>query len=452
MLHTVLFTFYCNFKDHALNSAFTATMPLTYLSQGIGLLSDPKATRYLVPLLLLAEAALGGLILFKVPYTEIDWSTYMVHVQKFLSGERVYPKITGPTGPAVYPAIYLYIYSALYWVTDKGKDIAKGQIIFAVLYLVTLAIVMQCYRRVNAPPWLLVPLVLSKRLHSIFMLRMFNDCWATFFLWTSIYLLQRRQWEAGAFVWGVGLGVKMILLLAAPALAFVLIQGAGFFVAIFGGAAVVMLQVITAIPFLDPKEGDASAYFHQAFDFGRQFLYEWTVNWRFVAEETFLSKSFAIGLLVLHISILAVFVQTRWQSPAGSPGLPAFLRKFVVREKGIADDDVAAKVTPTFVMDTMLASMAIGLLCARSLHYQFYAYLGWATPYLLWRSGGGFVWVFSNWAAQEYAWLIFPSSDLSSMIVVFELALQVLSGLIAPPVNHIRPPTHLQRKNGPKKG
>jgi alpha-1,3-mannosyltransferase len=101
------------------------------------------------------------------------------------------------------------------------------------------------------------------------------------------------------------------------------------------------------------------------------------------------------------------------------------------------------------VMDTMLGSMAIGLLCARSLHYQFYAYLGWATPYLLWRSGGGPAWVLINWAAQEYAWLVFPSSDLSSMIVVFELAIQVLSGLIAPPVDHIRPPSHLQRKSGP---
>lgn len=425
-------------------------MPSSLLSRAISLVSDPKATRYLVPLLLLAEAALCGLIILKVPYTEIDWSTYMVHVQKFLSGERVYPKITGPTGPAVYPATYIYIYTVLHYFTDEGRDIVKGQIIFAVLYLATLAIVMQCYRRINAPPWLLVPLVLSKRLHSIFMLRLFNDCWATFFLWASIYALQRRQWELGAFVWGVGLGVKMILLLAAPALAFVLIQGAGFFVALFGGAAVVMLQIITAIPFVDPKEGDASAYFHQAFDFGRQFLYKWTVNWRFVAEETFLSKGFAIGLLVLHVSLLAVFVQTRWQSPSGSPGLRSFLRKFIIREKGGVDEEIADRVTPTFVMDAVLGSMAVGLLCARSLHYQFYAYLGWATPYLLWRSGGGPAWVLLNWAAQEYAWLVFPSNDLSSMLVVFELAIQVLSGLIAPPVDHIRPPIRLERRNKAK--
>ena len=165
-----------------------------------------------------------------------------------------------------------------------------------------------------------------------------------------------------------------------------------------------------------------------------------------MAEETFLSKGFAVGLLVLHISVLLVFIQTRWQTPSGSPGLQTFLRRFVIQEKGAVNEDVAAKVTPTFVMDAMLGSMAVGLLCARSLHYQFYAYLGWATPYLLWRSGGGPAWVLLNWAAQEYSWLVFPSTEFSSMLVVFELAIQVLSGLIAPPVDHMRPPTHVQRQ------
>ena len=33
--------------------------------------------------------------------TEIDWKTYMVHIDLYLSGERDYSKITGPTGPVV---------------------------------------------------------------------------------------------------------------------------------------------------------------------------------------------------------------------------------------------------------------------------------------------------------------------------------------------------------------
>jgi alpha-1,3-mannosyltransferase len=322
-----------------------------------------------------------------------------------------------------------------------------AQIIFAILYLCTLALVIQCYRKVNAPPWLLVPLVLSKRLHSIFLLRLFNDCWATFFLWACIYLLQRREYEAGALVWTLGLGTKMTVLLVAPALAFILTQGAGFFVAFFGGAAALMLQVITAIPFLDPKFGDAKAYFFQAFDFGRQFVYKWTVNWRFISEETFLSRGFMLGLLILHVSLLAIFVHSHWMGPSRSLSVRAFLHKFVYTDKGAVNEDVARRVTPTFVMDTMLASLAIGLLCARSLHYQFYAYLGWATPYLLWRAGAGPVWVLVNWAIQEYSWLRFPSTEISSMLAVSQLAIQILGLLISSHEDRGRVPQRAVQKS-----
>ena len=375
----------------------------------------------------------------------------MVQVRKFLvDGERNYAKITGPTGPCVYPATFLYLYSALYAVTSEGQDIRTAQWIFAGLYLGVLAMVMGCYWKVGAPPWLMVLLIGSKRLHSVFVLRLFNDCWAVAAFWGCVWLLQRRKWEGAALVWGLGVGVKMVLLLAAPALAFVLVQGGGLFVGLFGGTSAVMLQVMTAVPFLDPKIGDAGMYFTRAFEFSRQFLYTWTVNWRFVAEETFLSRGFQVGLLILHISILVAFIHTRWVGPSRLSNLRHFLRKFAIQEKGAVDDDVSARVTPTFVMDSMLVSMAVGLLCARSLHYQFYAYLGWATPYLLWRSGGGPVWVLVNWAAQEYAWLIFPQTEIGSMIVVFELAVQVMSGLIAPPVDHIRPPVHVVGKQKPK--
>jgi alpha-1,3-mannosyltransferase len=91
------------------------------------------------------------------------------------------------------------------------------------------------------------------------------------------------------------------------------------------------------------------------------------------------------------------------------------------------EKQVSGNVTPLFVMDAMLGSMAVGLLCARSLHYQFYAYIAWATPYLLWRSGFGPIWVFGNWAMQEIAWLTYPSTSVSSGIVVFQLFLAIAS-------------------------
>lgn len=80
------------------------------------------------------------------PDTEIDWQAYMDQVAMFLSGERDYTVIKGGTGPLVYPAAHLYIYSALYYITDGGKNILLAQIIFGGLYLGTLSVVMACYR------------------------------------------------------------------------------------------------------------------------------------------------------------------------------------------------------------------------------------------------------------------------------------------------------------------
>lgn len=70
------------------------------------------------------------------------------------------------------------------------------------------------------------------------------------------------------------------------------------------------------------------------------------------------------------------------------------------------------------------------MFCARSLHYQFYSWLAWGTPFALWQSGLGPAWVFPLWAAQEWAWNVFPSTNASSEVVVGVLGLTVLGLLV----------------------
>lgn len=71
----------------------------------------------------------------------------MEQISQYVSGERDYTKIRGGTGPLVYPAGHVYIYTALYYLTNQGKNILLAQQLFAGLYLVTLAAVMECYRK-----------------------------------------------------------------------------------------------------------------------------------------------------------------------------------------------------------------------------------------------------------------------------------------------------------------
>lgn len=87
--------------------------------------------------------------------TEIDWKAYMEQISQYVSGERDYTKIYGGTGPLVYPAFHVYIYTALYYVTDHGRDIFLAQQLFAMLYLTTLSVVMLCYWQAKVPLFLL---------------------------------------------------------------------------------------------------------------------------------------------------------------------------------------------------------------------------------------------------------------------------------------------------------
>ena len=77
----------------------------------------------------------------------------MEQVKQYVNGERDYTLIKGGTGPLVYPAAHLYTYTALYNVTDEGRNILFAQQIFAVLYMATLALVMGVYwkAKVSSP-------------------------------------------------------------------------------------------------------------------------------------------------------------------------------------------------------------------------------------------------------------------------------------------------------------
>ncbi|OGE57997.1 hypothetical protein PENARI_c001G06892 [Penicillium arizonense] len=389
-------------------------MALTAKNFAYDVLTNQRHTRWIAPLLILGDALLCALVIWKIAYTEIDWTTYMQQISLYISGERDYTLIKGSTGPLVYPAAHLYIYTLLFHITDGGRDILLGQALFAVLYLATLIVVIACYRQTGAPPYLFPLLALSKRLHSIFVLRMFNDGVAAFAMWVAIYLCLRRKWTAGIAIWSFGVAIKMTLVLFVPAIAVLTLLSWGLARSISLGAVAVLIQILLAIPFL---QTNATGYLSRAFELSRQFLFKWTVNWRFVGEETFLSREFSLGLLVLHISLLAIFVGT-WLRPSG-------VNMFRFLQDTLQGRQQTVSLSKSFIMTVMLSSLAIGLFCARSLHYQFFAYLAWATPFLLWRAGLHPVLIYVVWALQEWAWNVFPSTNASSAVVVLSLAVQV---------------------------
>ena len=66
------------------------------------------------------------------------------------------------------------------------------------------------------------------------------------------------------------------------------------------------MKVILGFPFLMVNP---ISYLMGAFNLGRVFLFEWTVNWRFLPEEIFVNSGFHISLLLLHLALLALFAK-----------------------------------------------------------------------------------------------------------------------------------------------
>jgi alpha-1,3-mannosyltransferase len=167
------------------------------------------------------------------------------------------------------------------------------------------------------------------------------------------------------------------------------------------------------------------AYLARAFQLNRQFFYKWTVNWRFVPEGIFLSAPFSYTLLTAHASLLLLFATTRWTKPSQRSLLDTLRLFFTDQSNWRVTDAITARVTPEFVLTTIMTANSIGMLCARSLHYQFFSWTAWATPFLLWRAGFHPILLVGIWAAQEWAWNVYPSTDISSAVVVGCLAATV---------------------------
>jgi alpha-1,3-mannosyltransferase len=63
------------------------------------------------------------------------------------------------------------------------------------------------------------------------------------FLWAVIYMLQKRQWLLGVLLWLFSVGIKITLLLVAPAVTVILVLSVGLPRAASLGITCVLFQV-----------------------------------------------------------------------------------------------------------------------------------------------------------------------------------------------------------------
>lgn len=196
----------------------------------------------------------------------------------------------------------------------------------------------------------------------------------------------------------LALSIKMNLLLFLPGLLFLLFTTLGAISTVIHVLTIILVQVLLAAPFLTDLSA-ASIYFHTAFNFSREFVWEWTVNWRWLGERAFESKELSGGLLIAHAVVL-ILCGMNWSGKEGgtlqllSRGLknpsvgPARGQPHADCEsRRFGDDDGRADVLPRSDICTVLfTSNVVGMVFSRSLHYQFYAWYAHQVVFLLWHT------------------------------------------------------------------
>ena len=208
----------------------------------------------LIPLVLLGELVLCLLIIKVIRYTPIDFKAYMEEVEgPLVHGVYNYSLLRGETGPLVYPGGFVYLYGAIRWLTHGGADVLPAQLAMAACYVATLGACTACHaiaRPHGVPPWVLLLVSLSLRLHSIYVLRLFNDGWAMLGFWLAVLAFLRGHWKLGSVLYSLGVSVKANVLLSAPGLLLLLLQAKGLAGALGHIALCAAVQLGLGWPFL----------------------------------------------------------------------------------------------------------------------------------------------------------------------------------------------------------
>lgn len=414
------------------------------LCDGIwAILFDPFCNRVVGPLIVIFSSLFTKIIKFRVPYTEIDFKTYIQQIHLINDGVIDYNFIWGDSGPIVYPAGFVQIYQFINYLTDDGTDIASAQSIFGYVFTLTSFLVVLTYTMSpNMKPWPLMLILLSKRLYSIYVLRLFNDVFTTIsmvavtlllqsasYFYTSSSLISFLLTIVAADLYSIAISIKMNALLYLPAFIIIAYFLVGENLLKLGVvlAVIPFIQVMMGWKFLLPLFDTEEAkeirwnYINNAFNFKRKFLYEWTVNWRFVGEEMFTSDKFATTLLVGHVSVLLLFIFSRFLSKRITGKLlsslikDAFKLSSTISSKNLLID---YRQGPKLIMLILSTTNVIGVLFSRSLHYQFLSWYCWQLPFLIYLGNLNILLGVCVWFLHEYCWNVFPSTTFSSATLV----------------------------------
>lgn len=248
------------------------------------------------------------------------------------------------------------------------------------------------------------------RIHSIFILRLFNDPIAMILLYAAINMFLDDRWYLGSALYSLAVSIKMNVLLFAPALLVAYLSCLGVQNTIVQLAICGVIQLVLGAPFL---LDNPIAYVKGSFDLGRVFHHKWTVNWRFLPEEIFVNPIFHGALLAMHICLLCAFAKVFMTYLRSYSNLKTIEKDLKLQNKKKPMPLDMSTVSQLFVFPLFAANF-IGITLSRSLHYQFYIWYYHSLPYLLWCTELSIPMRLTILGLIELCWNTYPSTDFSS--------------------------------------
>ncbi|KAG8346998.1 putative ALG3 protein [Trypanosoma vivax] len=367
-------------------------------------------------LAVVVELCISIAVVLFVRHSEIDWTAYMQEVKGFIDGELDYKKLQGNTGPLVYPAGFVWSYSALYFISRGGRDVEIVRWLFLGMYVMLFHTVSQLYLRSGTNRLLICFLLLSKRVRSLFLLRFFNDCLAMFVLYYAVLCLSSgKRWLVGSLLFSISVSIKMNILLFSPGLLLVLCKSLPISKVIQCLVVCALWQLLVGLPFL---LHNPASYIARSFEVGRVFTYRWSVNFKCFSEETFASPVLSVFLLLFTIVSWVILWRRRWAK-----------RKFCRVEKpsvgaeeapGLSykeECDLNKEISSNIVL-TLMESNMIGVIFCRSLHYQFFLWFFHSMPMVLFATRLTPMLKIISIAAIQCGFEIYPSTSKSSSFLL----------------------------------
>eukprot|EP00455_Lapot_gusevi_P004814 TRINITY_DN11992_c0_g1_i1.p1 TRINITY_DN11992_c0_g1~~TRINITY_DN11992_c0_g1_i1.p1 ORF type:complete len:233 (+),score=48.35 TRINITY_DN11992_c0_g1_i1:99-797(+) len=222
----------------------------------------------------------------------------------------------------------------------------------------------------------------------------------------------------------------MNILLFAPALLLVLVKQYSIWFSLQSVILIALIQLGLGYPFLSRFP---QSYLNGAFEFGRVFMFKWTVNWKFLSEEFFVSKQWALVLLVTHISLLFIFAHFKFCKHEGG------VFKFIFNKLSkLFSSSESSPLTAHYIVYAMFVCNFLGIVCARSLHYQFYSWYFHTIPFLLGSIMPSSTSLIASIARIgvlgliEMVWNIYPARWWTSVLLLLCHGLMVLGLLFSP--------------------